>query len=86
MSARALAQNVLYTAYARVHGMTVPQRWEADNKYTGPFDTWVAALKDQFRLQHPGAIDSAGNITDLTTWFLFLRNLRPDTMRQREFL
>ena len=86
MSVRALAHNVLYVTYARVHGMTVTQRWEADSKYTGPFDTWVAAMKEQFRLQQPTAITADGTITDLTAWFLFLRSLRPETMRQREFL
>lgn len=86
MSVRALTHNVLYVTYARVYGMTVTQRWDADKKHTGPFDVWVAAMKEQFRRQRPAAISEDGTITDLTAWFAFLQNLRPETMRQRAFV
>lgn len=86
LSARTLSHNVLYVAYARVHGMTVTQRWEADDHHTRPFDLWAAAMRTQFAAQNPAAVNENGTVTDLTAWFFFLRDLRPETLRLREFL
>lgn len=86
VSVRSWARNRVYCAYARVHGMTIAQRWQADHYNTGAFDAWTARSKLIFARIHPEAVSRSGSVTDLTTWFAWLDALTPDTMVQREFL
>lgn len=75
---RSWEKNAVYQVYARMHRMTVAERWAADHYNTAPFHAWTRQAAKVFGQVHPDAVAAFnGTITKLDVWHAWLNTLTP---------